>query len=189
MRMKRFICVVLMLIAITSCFGVSAAAAWTDDDMDASVATRASGKFSMEVAANKTVKAKTSFPLEVGEVVTIKASYSPSDCLFTGGVSIGEDRVPISQLSGRITMTAADNDPLSLIIDILDSCGIRYEIPIDALDTIFTSKVMTTPISPTINETIRLVELIPNDFDISESISVEIIFGDQDDAFSSLGNA
>lgn len=106
-----------------------------------------------------------------------------------GGVSIGEDRVPISQLSGRITMTAADNDPLSLIIDILDSCGIRYEIPIDALDTIFTSKVMTTPISPTINETIRLVELIPNDFDISESISVEIIFGDQDDAFSSLGNA
>lgn len=74
MRMKRFICVVLMLITITSCFGVSAAAAWTDDDMDASVATRASGKFSMEVAANKTVKAKTSFPLEVGEVVTIKAS-------------------------------------------------------------------------------------------------------------------
>ena len=65
----------------------------------------------------------------------------------------------------------------------------RYEIPIDALDTIFTSKVMTTPISPTINETIRLVELIPNDFDISESISVEIIFGDQDDAFSLLGNA
>ena len=48
---------------------------------------------------------------------------------------------------------------------------------------------MTTPISPTINETIRLVELIPNDFDISESISVEIIFGDQDDAFSLLGNA
>lgn len=82
-----------------------------------------------------------------------------------------------------------EDDPLSLIIDILDSCGIRYEIPIDALDTIFTSKVMTTPISPTINETIRLVELIPNDFDISESISVEIIFGDQDDAFSSLGNA
>lgn len=116
-------------------------------------------------------------------------SNGESDCLFTGGVSIGEDRVPISQLSGSITMTAADNDPLSLIIDILDSCGIRYEIPIDALDTIFTSKVMTTPISPTINETIRLVELIPNDFDISESISVEIIFGDQDDAFSLLGNA
>ena len=83
MRMKRFICVVLMLIAITSCFGVSAAAAWTDDDMDASVATRASGKFSMEVAANKT--AKTSFPLEVGEVVTIKASYSP----FNASVDFG----------------------------------------------------------------------------------------------------
>lgn len=85
MRMKRFICVVLMLIAITSCFGVSAAAAWTDDGRDASVATRASGKFSMEVAANKTVKAKTSFPLEVGEVVTIKASYSP----FNASVDFG----------------------------------------------------------------------------------------------------
>lgn len=59
--------------------------AWTDDDMDASVATRASGKFSMEVAANKTVKAKTSFPLEVGEVVTIKASYSP----FNASVDFG----------------------------------------------------------------------------------------------------
>lgn len=31
--------------------------------------------------------------------------------------------------------------------------------------------------------------MLPNDFDISESISVEIIFGDQDDAFSLLGNA
>lgn len=65
MRMKRFICVVLMLIAITSCFGVSAAAAWTDDGRDASVATRASGKFSMEVAANKTVGWGTTGPTDM----------------------------------------------------------------------------------------------------------------------------
>ncbi len=36
---------------------------------------RATGKFDMEVRANRTVKAQQ-LPLEVGEVVTIKATYS-----------------------------------------------------------------------------------------------------------------
>lgn len=40
---------------------------------------RASGKFEMDVPGNTLVRAKTSFPLEAGEQVTIKASYSPFD--------------------------------------------------------------------------------------------------------------
>ena len=46
---------------------------------------RATGKFDMEVRANRTVKAGSSFPLEVGEVVTIKATYSP----FSASVDFG----------------------------------------------------------------------------------------------------
>ena len=39
----------------------------------------------MDVPANKLVKANSSFPLEAGEVVTIKASYSP----FSASVDFG----------------------------------------------------------------------------------------------------
>lgn len=47
--------------------------------------TRASGKFSMDVPGNTAIKADSSFPLEVGERVTIKASYSP----FSADVDFG----------------------------------------------------------------------------------------------------
>ena len=46
---------------------------------------RATGRFSMDVSANTIRKASSSFPLEVGEVVTIKASYSP----FSANVDFG----------------------------------------------------------------------------------------------------
>lgn len=39
----------------------------------------------MEVPGNSAVKADSSFPLEVGEVVTIKATYSP----FSASVDFG----------------------------------------------------------------------------------------------------
>lgn len=39
----------------------------------------------MDIAADTMVKANSSFPLEVGEVVTIKASYSP----FSASVDFG----------------------------------------------------------------------------------------------------
>lgn len=45
----------------------------------------ATGSFDTDVPANTTVKAKRSFPLEVGEVVTIKATYSP----FSASVDFG----------------------------------------------------------------------------------------------------
>lgn len=48
-------------------------------------AVYAIGRFSIDVPGNTTVKANGSFPLEVGEVVTIKATYSP----FTASVDFG----------------------------------------------------------------------------------------------------
>lgn len=47
--------------------------------------TRASGKFSMDIPGNTAKEAESSFPLEVGERVTIKASYSP----FSASVDFG----------------------------------------------------------------------------------------------------
>lgn len=85
MKMKKHFCLMLVLIALVSCFGVSAVA--TDDGLYDSnfLEVRATGKFDIEVPANSAVKADSSFPLEVGEIVTIKATYSP----FSASVDFG----------------------------------------------------------------------------------------------------
>lgn len=84
MKLKNFFCVLLTLVVLISCFGVSAAAASAPSN-DAPITVLATGKFSMDVPGNTAVKAGSSFPLEVGEVVTIKATYSP----FSASVDFG----------------------------------------------------------------------------------------------------
>ena len=84
MKLKNFFCVLLTLIVLISWFGVSAAAA-SSPSSDAPITVLATGKFSMDVPGNTAVKAGSSFPLEVGEVVTIKATYSP----FSASVDFG----------------------------------------------------------------------------------------------------
>lgn len=83
MKLKNFFCVLLTLVVLISCFGGSAAAAAPGSD--APITVLATGKFSMDVPGNTAVKAGSSFPLEVGEVVTIKATYSP----FSASVDFG----------------------------------------------------------------------------------------------------
>ncbi len=83
--MKKVFCVVLTLVALVSCFGVSAVATEVAPYNEDFLTVRASGKFDMEVPGNSAVKADSSFPLEVGEVVTIKATYSP----FSASVDFG----------------------------------------------------------------------------------------------------
>ena len=69
---------------VVSCLGVSTKAAEYQGGV-ITYAVDATGSFNMDVPANTTVKAKSSFPLEVGEVVTIKATYSP----FSASVDFG----------------------------------------------------------------------------------------------------
>lgn len=83
--MKKTFFLMLVLIALVSCFGLSAVAADADLSDGNFLEMRATGKFDMEVPANSAVKADSSFPLEVGEVVTIKATYTP----FTASVDFG----------------------------------------------------------------------------------------------------
>lgn len=85
MRMKRFFCLMVAMVAMFSCFSVSAAAISHTEPEVETQAVYASGRFDMDIPGKTTVKAKSSFPLEIGEVVTIKATYSP----FSASVDFG----------------------------------------------------------------------------------------------------
>ena len=85
MKIKKIFCLMLVLVTMVSYFSVSAAAVEVTPFNDDFLEVRATGKFTMEVPANSAVKADSSFPLEVGEVVTIKATYTP----FTASVDFG----------------------------------------------------------------------------------------------------
>ena len=86
MKKNQCLTVILALVMMLSCFGVNVSAAEECLGAEETISVvRATGKFDMEVRANRTVKAGSSFPLEVGEVVTIKATYSP----FSASVDFG----------------------------------------------------------------------------------------------------
>lgn len=85
MRLKRFICMMLVCAIAVSYLCMNAGATENLTHENNVFSMRASGKFDMEVPGNAAVKASTSFPLEVGETVTIKASYSP----FSANVDFG----------------------------------------------------------------------------------------------------
>lgn len=86
MRRKRIFAAMLVLALMVSCFGVNVSAMErTQNEGEPFVVSRAMGEFDMEVPGNTSVKASSSFPLEVGEVVTIKATYSP----FSASVDFG----------------------------------------------------------------------------------------------------
>lgn len=83
--MRKCFRIVLALIIVVSCICTPALAmedAYYEEEM---IVARATGRFNMDVSANTSRKASTSFPLEAGETVTIKASYSP----FSANVDFG----------------------------------------------------------------------------------------------------
>ena len=81
--MKKHFCVIIAVIIAVSCICISASA--MDMAQEEMIITRATGRFSMDIPANSSRKANTSFSMEYGEVVTIKASYSP----FSANVDFG----------------------------------------------------------------------------------------------------
>lgn len=85
LRTKSFFGIVLACVFTMSCLCInSSAAEGVSQEIEVTIA-RASGKFSMDVPGKTAIKADSSFPLEVGERVTIKASYSP----FSADVDFG----------------------------------------------------------------------------------------------------
>lgn len=91
-RLRKYFCMVLALMLVASCLCINGGATEITGQMETPIIMRASGKFEMDIPGHKLVKAKTSFPLEAGEQVTIKASYSPFDANVDFGL-ITEDGV------------------------------------------------------------------------------------------------
>ncbi len=86
MRLKKLFCPLLVLALVISCFGFSVNAEEVSAAEEANmVSSRATSRFTIDVPAGTLRQANTSFPLDPGEVVTIKASYSP----FSAKVDFG----------------------------------------------------------------------------------------------------
>jgi hypothetical protein len=83
-KIKQVFSLLLVLLVCVSNFSMSAMAVGVDPQVEA-VAVRATGRFNMDVPGGTIVKANSSFPLEAGETVTIKASYTP----FSASVDFG----------------------------------------------------------------------------------------------------
>lgn len=82
---KKVSSLLLALILAMSCMSVSAETTDYVEQENEIIVARATGRFTMDVPAHTSKQASSSFPLEVGEVVTIKASYSP----FSANVDFG----------------------------------------------------------------------------------------------------
>ena len=86
MWLKKVCCLLLVCAVSAGCFGLDAGAVNLDGQAQSVAIERASGRFSMEVYKHEVVSADTSFPLEVGETVTINAVYSPSSASVDFGL-------------------------------------------------------------------------------------------------------
>lgn len=67
----------IYMIVLSCCLNGNAQASEKSDPTAVTFTARATRNFNIDIAAKQTAQASSSFPLEAGEVVTIKASYSP----------------------------------------------------------------------------------------------------------------
>lgn len=88
--LRKVISSILVGVIIAGSIGISASSVEIKQEaltghVIEKVSERASGSFNMTVPAKSTLRADKSFPLEAGETVTIKASFSP----FSASVDFG----------------------------------------------------------------------------------------------------
>ena len=110
MKRKRIVGVVLALAVVFSCFTGPAFAQENLREEPLTVERRASGRFSITVKAGDVRKADTSFPLEKGDTVRIKASYAPADATVNFGLTGPDNQfyyIPVS--TGAIDETIEVN--------------------------------------------------------------------------------
>lgn len=110
MKRKRIVGVVLALAVVFSCFTVPAFSQENLREEPLTLERRASGRFSITVKAGDVRKADTSFPLEKGDTVRIKASYAPADATVNFGLTGPDNQfyyIPVS--TGAIDETIEVN--------------------------------------------------------------------------------
>lgn len=86
MRTKNCLCVLMACVLSVACFGMNAGAVDSGAQEPEIFVSRASGRFSMDIPGGALVTADQDFPMEAGETVTIKASYSPFDASVDFGL-------------------------------------------------------------------------------------------------------
>lgn len=110
MRIKKFFCMVLAFVLVGSsvCINTRAVGNTQSETMNVVIA-RATGRFNIDVPRNTIRCANDSFPLDAGETVTIKASYTP----FSASVDFG-----IITPSGRFRYVTATDDSIDQTITV-----------------------------------------------------------------------
>lgn len=81
MKLKKVLCLVMAISVIFGCIGIVAAS----DAPGAAAVERATGRFKTTVKPGVIAKRTTKLPLEAGEEVTIKATYTP----YSASVDVG----------------------------------------------------------------------------------------------------
>lgn len=78
MRFRKLLCIIFVCAITASCLSLDAGAVAGDKGPEVFAIERASGRFSIDIPGNTLAQEVSTLPLEAGETVTIKASYSPS---------------------------------------------------------------------------------------------------------------
>ena len=79
MRIKKSATYILVTLIFVCCLCVNSFATNVIDDEFEFIVTRASGYFDFSIEPGMTIGSSTKLPLEEGEIVTIDASYTPSN--------------------------------------------------------------------------------------------------------------
>lgn len=77
MRLKKGFCLLLAIILAFACLTMEAGAVQVEPEANTLSIERASGQFSVDVGKQSTFTADSTFPLDIGDTVTIKATYTP----------------------------------------------------------------------------------------------------------------
>ena len=86
MGWKKESCFLLAFMAIIGCQSIPAVGAQDEEYEEEVIEARATGEFRLDVPANTIMRASTDFPVEIGEKVTITASYSPASASVDFGL-------------------------------------------------------------------------------------------------------
>lgn len=107
-RVKCFLCLAMAVVIILGCFAANVGSVeWHSQN----VARRASGSFKTTVKPGFVAKGNTKLPLDAGETVTVKASYTPYPTSVDVGL-IDEDGIFHYETveNGTIDITFSIND-------------------------------------------------------------------------------
>lgn len=77
MRLRKAVCLLLVCVFSLGCLTVNAGAVQMETGANTLTIERASGRFSVDVSGKSTFTADSTFPLDIGDTVTITATYTP----------------------------------------------------------------------------------------------------------------